>query len=80
VVRSANTGISGYIDPLGVVRDETELFVPATRTYLAQTTSVTTPYVATGDWLGTLCCIITATIVAADFRRRRRERRVPTAA
>ena len=74
VVRSANTGISGYIDPLGVVHDETELFVPATRTYLAQTTSVTTPYVAIGDWLGALCCAGTVVLVAADVRRRRRER------
>ena len=74
VVRSANTGISGYIDPLGVVRDETDLFVPAARTYAVQTTSVTTPYVAVGDWLGTLCCAATVVLVAADFRRRRRER------
>jgi len=73
-VRSANTGISGYIDPLGVVRDETDLFVPAARTYAVQTTSVTTPYVAVGDWLGTLCCAATVVLVAADFRRRRRER------
>ncbi|HET9010666.1 MAG TPA: apolipoprotein N-acyltransferase [Gemmatimonadaceae bacterium] len=74
VVRSANTGISGYIDPLGVVHGETELFVPAVRTYLAQTTSVTTPYVAIGDWLGTLCLAVTVVLVGADFRRRRRER------
>lgn len=79
VVRSANTGISGYIDPLGVVHDETALFVPATRTYLAQSTSVTTPYVALGDWLGALCCAGTVVLVGADFRRRRRER-VQTAA
>jgi apolipoprotein N-acyltransferase len=74
VVRSANTGISGYIDPLGVVHDETGLFVPATRTYVVQTTSVTTPYVAIGDWLGALCCAATVVLVGADFRRRRRER------
>ena len=80
VVRSANTGISGYIDPLGVVRQETELFVPAARTYLVESTSVTTPYVALGDWLGTLCAGVTVLLVAADFHRRRRERPAARAA
>ena len=75
VVRAANTGISGYIDPLGVVHDETALFVPATRTYLAQTTSVRTPYVAVGDWVGALSLAATVLFVALDARHRRRRRR-----
>ncbi|HET7459168.1 MAG TPA: apolipoprotein N-acyltransferase [Gemmatimonadaceae bacterium] len=72
VVRAANTGISGYIDPLGVVHDETALFVPATRTYLAQTTSVRTPYVAVGDWVGALSLLTIVVLVALDARHRRR--------
>lgn len=75
VVRAANTGISGYIDPLGVAHDETALFVPATRTYLAQTTSVRTPYVAIGDWIGALSLVATIVFVALDARHRRRRRR-----
>jgi apolipoprotein N-acyltransferase len=75
VVRAANTGISGYIDPLGVAHDETQLFVPATRTYLAQTTSDETLYDAMGDWVGALSLGATVLFVALDARHRRRRRR-----
>ena len=74
VVRAANTGISGYIDPLGRVRAETGLFVPATGTYAAETTDVTTLYVRWGDWLGRLCLVITVALVLGDRRRARRAR------
>ena len=73
IVRSANTGISGYIDPLGVDRGRTELFVEAAPTYVAQTTDVVTLYVRLGDWLGVLCLVATAgaTIAYAVQHRRR---------
>ena len=64
VVRSANTGISGYVDPLGRVRDATPIFVPRTATYTAETTDVRTPYVRFGDWLGILCLAATVALVA----------------
>jgi apolipoprotein N-acyltransferase len=75
IVRSANTGISGYIDPLGRVHDETPLFVPAARTYMAQTTHVRTLYVRVGDWLGILSALATALMIAGELRRRRLARR-----
>jgi apolipoprotein N-acyltransferase len=59
VVRSANTGISGYIDPLGRIRERTGLFEPRTETYQAETTSIITPYVRFGDWIGILSLILT---------------------
>jgi apolipoprotein N-acyltransferase len=72
VIRSANTGISGYVDPLGRVRARTALEVPAAESYVAETTDVITPFVRFGDWLGGLCAIATATMVAiAAYRRRR---------
>ena len=72
VVRSANTGISGYIDPLGRIHQRTGLFVPATATYRAETTSIITPYVRFGDWIGFVSIIATAvgTMVYASRRRR----------
>ena len=70
-IRSANTGISGYIDPLGRVRGETDLFVPAARTYTVETTSVTTLYVRFGDWIGTLCCAAALALVLSSWRTRR---------
>lgn len=75
IVRSANTGISGYIDPLGIDRGRTELFVEAAPTYLAQTTDITTLYVRLGDWLGVLSLIATAgatAMYAVQHRRRAR--------
>jgi apolipoprotein N-acyltransferase len=60
IVRAANTGISAYIDPLGRIQGETQLDVPDSRVYNAQTTSVTTLYVHIGDWLGTFSLLATA--------------------
>jgi apolipoprotein N-acyltransferase len=78
IVRSANTGISGYVDPLGRVRGATGLFEPAERTYMAETTDVTTPYVRIGDWIGVLSLLATLGLVVADGRRVRRLRRAGT--
>jgi apolipoprotein N-acyltransferase len=63
-VRAANTGISAYIDPLGRIQGETQLDVAASRVYNAQTTSVITPYVRIGDWLGLLSLLATVVGVA----------------
>ena len=81
-VRSANTGISAYIDPLGRVHGATGLFVPAVITWDVQTSDVITPFVRFGDWLGWLCLIATAVLCAtqaARARRLRREGRAPAA-
>ena len=69
VVRSANTGISSYIDPLGRIHGATELFVPAARTYRAQTTDIRTLFVRIGDWLGWLCVVSAAFFLALGTRR-----------
>jgi apolipoprotein N-acyltransferase len=63
VVRSANTGISSYIDPLGRIHGATGLFVPAARTYRAQTTDIWTLYVRVGDWIGWLAIAGAALLV-----------------
>ena len=72
IVRSANTGISGYIDPLGRDRARTELFVEATPTYLAQTTNERTPYVRFGDWLGVLSLLVAIAATARYAMQHRR--------
>jgi apolipoprotein N-acyltransferase len=71
IVRAANTGISGYIDPLGRIQGETQLDTADSRVYNAQTTSVLTLYVRIGDWLGSLALLATAAgLVWARFHRR----------
>ena len=71
IVRAANTGISAYIDPLGVIHGETQLEVAASEVYDAQTTDVTTLYTRVGDWLGTLALLATVVgLLWVRFRRR----------
>ncbi len=72
VVRAANTGISGYIDPLGRVRAETPIFVPRTATYMVESAGVTTLYTRVGDWVGGLSFTATLAMLAAAWWRRRR--------
>lgn len=71
IVRDANTGISEYVDPLGVVHGATGLFVPAARTYQTQTTSVVTLYDRLGDWVGMLSVLATLALLAAAAAGRR---------
>ena len=70
IVRAANTGISGYIDPLGRISGETKLDTTDSRVYNAQTTNVMTLYVRVGDWIGTLALLATvAGLVWVHLRR-----------
>ena len=73
IVRSANTGISGYVDPLGRFHGETKLETSASRTYDVHTTSVTTLFVRLGDWVGVGSLLATVVFVAYAWVRRRRE-------
>jgi apolipoprotein N-acyltransferase len=52
VVRSANTGISLFVDPVGRVSGATPLFRPAVRTAVVTTSDVTTFHTRHGDLVG----------------------------
>jgi apolipoprotein N-acyltransferase len=71
VVRSANTGISAYIDPLGYVHGATDLFVPAAKTFEVRTSDSQTPFVRFGDWVAVLSLLTTLGAGAATWRRSR---------
>ncbi len=72
VVRSANTGISGYVDPLGRLHGATGLFTREAHTFQTHTTDIRTLYVRLGDWVGVLSAAGTLLLVGLDLRRRRR--------
>lgn len=74
IVRAANTGISGWIDPLGRVRAETPIFVPRTATYQVEVTTTHTLYTQLGDWLGALCSVFTLGFLFAAWRASRQRR------
>lgn len=86
IVRAANTGISGWIDPLGVVRAATPIFVPRTATYeverVSPATSKPTLYTRVGDWIGALSLVITLGFLFAAWlatHRRRAQAAEPAA-
>ncbi len=75
IVRSANTGISGWIDPLGRIRAATPIFEPAAESYALQTSDVRTPYDAWGDFVGLLSLAATVALVGSVWWTRRTERK-----
>ena len=60
LIRSANTGISGFIDPSGRILGETDLFVEATMTRCVPVIRITTLYTRFGDLFATICMVATA--------------------
>ncbi len=74
IVRAANTGISGWIDPLGRIRVATPIFEPEAATYALETSDVRTPYDALGDFIGLLSVAVTLALVGRDWWSRRAPR------
>jgi apolipoprotein N-acyltransferase len=70
IVRAANTGISSYVDPLGRIHGETELFTAAAGSYTAETTDIRTLYTMLGDWIGWLAVATTLGLLAWPARAR----------
>lgn len=69
VARSASTGISQFVDPLGRAHQSTPLYVEAIETRPVLTTDVRTPYVRFGDWVGLVALVGAAACLAPAFRR-----------
>ena len=57
VVRAANTGISGFVDPVGTVVTRTPLFEEAALTRSIPVMTAETVYTRWGDWFPLACCI-----------------------
>ncbi len=72
VIRAANTGISGHIDPAGRVLDTTPLFETAVRTSRVPKLSTQTCYTRWGDWFPIGCGVILILMMTHTGRRRRR--------
>ena len=74
VVRAANTGISGFIDPLGRVRKRSEIFVPWQAADDVVLNDAIPFVVGPGRLFGPLCLLAGAVLVLDGLRRRRRRR------
>ncbi len=69
VVRAANTGISGAVDPYGRVLTRTDLFVPAAVTADVRLLSGRTWYNQLGDIVVWMSLVATAMVWLAGWRR-----------
>jgi len=70
VVRAANTGISGFIDPRGTYHARSKLFVPDVQVERLPLTTSLTVYDRTGDVAAWVCTVALALIALTRARRR----------
>ncbi|MBT8374739.1 MAG: apolipoprotein N-acyltransferase [Deltaproteobacteria bacterium] len=77
LVRSANTGISGFVDPVGRVIDPTELFQDAVRTQTVPLIKETSFYTRFGDLFAICCLAVMALVILADFIRNKQNKLKP---
>jgi apolipoprotein N-acyltransferase len=71
IARAANTGISGFVDPLGRIYDRTRLGEQRVVVGEVRTTDVRTLYTQMGDWVGLLSLVgAGALLLGAALRRR----------
>jgi apolipoprotein N-acyltransferase len=72
VARAANTGISLFIDPVGHVYNEAELFEADLRVDTVRTTDIITFYTRFGDLVGNGSALAALVLLVASFRLGRR--------
>jgi apolipoprotein N-acyltransferase len=71
VLRVTNTGITAFITPHGKVREATEGFEPAVRTWtISRDASGKTFYTKYGDVFAALCVVISLLIIMTTLKRR----------
>lgn len=68
VVRAANTGISGVVDPYGRVIQETALFMPIAFVADVRLLDDRTIYSRTGDWVAYLAAALTVGLIFLGWR------------
>jgi apolipoprotein N-acyltransferase len=74
-LRSANTGISGWVDPLGRYHDRTRLYEPAVVVADLPMPGITTPYTRWGDWVPAGALVVWAVLFVVAMRARERDSR-----
>jgi apolipoprotein N-acyltransferase len=63
LIRAANTGISGIVDPYGRIIEKTDIFVPAVLSGKVRWVDEQTFYTKTGDWILYLSMIVSAIVL-----------------
>ena len=73
LIRSANTGISGFIDPAGRIMGTTPLFEDAVMTREVPQLDILTVYSRHGDWFARLCLGLTFILITFHVYRRKNQ-------
>jgi apolipoprotein N-acyltransferase len=73
LARCANSGISMFVDPVGMRYGQTELYTRAILTRCVPVDILPTFYAKSGDWFPAVCFIIIAVAVIPAVRTRRRD-------
>ena len=60
LARSANTGISGFVDPTGKIIAASPIFEEATLTAQIPLMNVSTLYTRFGDWFSLMCVVLSS--------------------
>src|SRR5690606_21333168 len=71
VVQAANSGVSAYADPRGVLHDPAARDSALVRGYEVASTAGTPLYVLAGDWLGVASLLAAGALAVAGLRARR---------
>jgi apolipoprotein N-acyltransferase len=72
LVRAANTGISGFVDPLGRVSEQSALFEDAVLTENIPIFHETSLYTRFGDFFAIACTLLSVIFIFIGFRRLKR--------
>ncbi len=80
LIRSANTGISAFIDPAGASHGETDIFVPAAQAYRVPLLETRSFYTRYGDMFALGCILLAVLASGAGGYLNRRSLRPPPSA
>ena len=67
LIRSANTGFSGFVDPVGRIISKTPLYTEAVSTQSVPVLNQTTFYTRFGDWFA-MACVLAGLICIIRYR------------
>ncbi len=78
LVRAANTGISGFIDPLGRIQQKSPLFKPAAIHQSIHLMTLKTLYTRIGDLFATICLVLAGILIIYSFLIKRKSASIPS--
>ncbi len=70
LVRAANTGISGFVEPTGVIRKQSEIFMPAALAETVPLFTALTIFTRGGHWFGAICLIMILPLLLIGWKKR----------